>query len=273
MSRRPLRRGEIVLSGVDIGAGPAVLFQHGLGADQAQVAEIFPNRLSLRRLTLECRAQGLSEAGPPQCFSITTFADDAVAFLDAANVEGFAAGGISMGAAIALRLAVRFPDRVRALILVRPSWLWGRAPQNMHPFAEVAAVLRNETDSAAALAAFDRSETARRLARDAPDNIVSLRKFFGHARPLIVASLLEAIADDGPGVSEDEIAALRAPTLVIGTVADLIHPIEFARTLADRIPTAFLVEVTPKAIDRVGYVREVQEALEAFLNERILPVA
>jgi pimeloyl-ACP methyl ester carboxylesterase len=138
-------------------------------------------------------------------------------------------------------------------------------------FAQVAAVLRNETDSAAALAAFDRSETARRLARDAPDNLVSLRRFFGYARPLMIASLLEAIADDGPGVSEDEVAGLRAPTLVIGTVADLIHPIEFARTLADRIPTAFLVEVTLRPSIDSRYVREVQEALEAFLNEHISP--
>ena len=52
------------------------------------------------------------------------FADDVLAFADLRGVERFVVGGISMGAAIALRIAVRHPERVSGLVLARPAWLW-----------------------------------------------------------------------------------------------------------------------------------------------------
>ena len=39
----------------DVGDGPAVIFQHGLGGDEAQVASVFPDAPPVRRITLECR--------------------------------------------------------------------------------------------------------------------------------------------------------------------------------------------------------------------------
>ena len=44
----------------DEGHGAPVVFQHGLGGDAAQVAEIFPADAAglWRRLTLECRGHG-----------------------------------------------------------------------------------------------------------------------------------------------------------------------------------------------------------------------
>ena len=170
MSALAFDRDGVRFSAFDLGAGPAVVFQHGLGGDAAQVAEVFPDGNGLRRLTLECRGQGGSEPGAPSSFSIANFASDVLAFCDARRVERFAVGGISMGAAIALRIAVVAPERVTSLVLARPAWLWGSAPPNMRPFAEVGALLR-WPDRGAARAAFERSETARRLAEYAPDNL------------------------------------------------------------------------------------------------------
>ena len=121
------------MAGYDEGQGRAVIFQHGLGGDQTQVAGVFPTS-QFRRLTLECRAQGHSQAGDPAYFSIPQFAKDVLAFADARGVEKFAIGGISMGAAIALRLAVIAPTRLTALILSRPAWDWHAAPSNMAVF-------------------------------------------------------------------------------------------------------------------------------------------
>jgi pimeloyl-ACP methyl ester carboxylesterase len=79
--------------------------------------------------------------------------------------------------------------------------------------------------------------------------------------------LLTAIAADGPGVAVEQLAKLSIPTLVIGTERDAVHPWSFARTLADLIPAAKLVTITPKATDRTAYVREFQVALRTFLEE------
>ncbi|WP_367118867.1 alpha/beta fold hydrolase, partial [Mesorhizobium sp.] len=58
-----------------------------------------------------------------------------------AGLDRFVAGGISMGAAIVMRLACRHPDRVAGLLLVRPAWIFGSAPANMRPNAEVAGLI------------------------------------------------------------------------------------------------------------------------------------
>ncbi|TJW41743.1 MAG: alpha/beta hydrolase, partial [Mesorhizobium sp.] len=85
---------------------------------------------------------------------------------DEAGLDGFVAGGISMGAAIALRLACRLPDRVAGLLLVRPAWIFDCAPVNLRPIAEVARlILGHGPDKARAI--FAQSETAARLQREA----------------------------------------------------------------------------------------------------------
>src|ERR1700743_3399914 len=108
----------------DVGEGRAVIFQHGLGGDARQTAEVFPNEPGLRRITLECRGQGESETGRVSALSIDTCSADVAALADHLNVGRCVVGGISLGAAIALRLALRRPDLVGGLILARPAWLF-----------------------------------------------------------------------------------------------------------------------------------------------------
>jgi pimeloyl-ACP methyl ester carboxylesterase len=250
------------LRGRDEGRGLPVVFQHGLGGNEAQAAEVFPD--GFRRLTLECRGQGRSALGNLDVLSIPTFAADVLDFADRQGVGRFVAGGISMGAAIALRLAIRHPDRVMGVVLARPAWLWDAAPDNMRPYAEVADDLRN-ADRAAGRAAFEASPTARRLAQAAPDNLASLLNFFAAENAAALAPLLKAIAASGPDVSETEVGRIAVPTLVLGTGLDLVHPLDFARRLAAQIAGAQFVEITPKATDRALYVREFRAALAQFL--------
>lgn len=264
MARHQIVRDGARLSGVDTGSGRPVVFQHGLGGDERQVADVFPDGGPWRRLTLECRGQGRSEPGPLERLSLATFADDVIAFADERGVQHFAAGGISMGAALALRLAVIAPERVRALVLARPAWMAERSPDNLRPYAEVGALFAGP-DRSAARATFLASATARRLADEAPDNLASLSGFFAADRPPWTGTLLRAIASDGPGVTAAEIGGVRVPTLVIGHGRDVAHPLAHARDLAAMIGGARLVEITPKATDVDAYRREFRTAVSAFL--------
>jgi pimeloyl-ACP methyl ester carboxylesterase len=260
MSRHEITRGGAKLSGVDTGEGPAVIFQHGLGGDEAQVAAHFPEP-GFRRLTLECRAQGRSTAGDPASFSIQTFADDVLAFADARGVRRFAMGGISMGAAIALNIAVNHPDRVDALILARPAWAWDKAPANMQPLAEVAAHLGQGSKEA-----FEKSALGQSLAKEAPDNLASMLGFFDRPDLATTAKLLAAIAADGPGVTREQAAAIKVPALVIGNDLDLVHPTPMAQEIASAIPGAWFVEIAPKALDKAVHAEEFKSAVQKFLN-------
>ncbi len=253
---------------VDDAGGPGlpVVFQHGLGGDARQTAEAFPADPRFRRLTLECRGHGGSAAEASDTFSIAAFADDVAGMIEAVGRGPLVVGGISMGAAIALRLAARRPDLVRGLVVARPAWVTQAAPDNMQPNAEVGRLLATlPTD--AARQAFLAGDTASGLAEQAPDNLASLLGFFDRPTPAVTAALLQAIAADGPGVSEQQVRAIVVPALVIGHGRDFVHPLSYATTLATLIPNARLVEITSKADDRARYVADFHTALSGFLKE------
>jgi pimeloyl-ACP methyl ester carboxylesterase len=249
---------------VEAGAGAAFVFQHGLCADASQPAEVFPDDMPFRRVTVECRGHGASEDGDFEDFSIATFADDVARTIEAKALAPAVLGGISMGAAIALRLAIRRPDLVRALVLARPAWVADSAPPNMRPFAEVGELLARFPPGEAR-AHFEQSETAARLARKGPDNLASLLGFFAREPRETTSALLTRIAADGPGVTPAEIAALGPPALVIGTARDPLHPLAYAEQLAQLIPGARLLRITSKSESRARYVDEFRAAIRGFL--------
>lgn len=243
-----------------------MVFQHGLCGDANQPAEVFPVDTGWRCMTLECRGHGRSEAGSSERFSIATFTADVCSLIEERALGRVVLGGISMGAAIAVRLAVVRPDLVRGLILARPAWLDAAAPSNMRPNAFVGELLsRYPVQEAKAI--FEASETARTLQAQAPDNLASLRGFFAREPLGVTSELLTRISNDGPGVTRSQIATIGIPTLVIGCGRDLVHPLTLAHTLAGMIPAASVVEITSKAESLERYRQDFQHAVGRFLRD------
>lgn len=264
-----LTRDDASLAVFDSGSGLPVLFQHGLGGDEAQVALAFPGGGSLRRLTVECRGHGASSLGSRRPFSIAMFANDVLAAADRAGIDRLVVGGISMGAAIALHLAEFHRDRVAALILVRPAWTFDAAPANMAPIRTIATlILAHPTDQARAL--FAASDIAAELRENAPDNFASLLGYFDRPNAAVFATVLSDIAADGPGVSKTAAAALDLPTLIIGNRQDAIHPLSSATALAATIPGADFVEVAAKSADKIRHFGETQAAIGQFLSSQTI---
>lgn len=268
MIRPSFRRDGLDLATARTGEGRTMLFQHGLCGAAAQPAELFPEGRGWSCLTLECRGHGRSEPGPVDRFSIATFADDVAALIEAERAGPLVIGGVSMGAAIALRLAATRPDLVAGLALVRPAWFVEAAPANMAPNALVGGLLRDHPP-AEAQALFEASDTAAMLAREAPDNLASLRGFFHRGPAAVTSELLMRISADGPGIGRAALARLAVPVLVLGHEQDAIHPLVHAEALAAAIPSARLVRITPKAVDRHAYVAEARAALSVFLEEML----
>lgn len=248
------------------GTGIPFVFQHGLCGSAAQTEEVIPELPKIRAMTLECRGHGRSEAGNVGAFSIATFASDVDALIDAWNLVPVIMGGISMGAAISLRLAVRHPEKIRALVLARPAWVFEPAPENMRPNAEVGHLLNNHP-SDEARASFLASPTAKRLAVSAPDNLASLTGFFDRLPQEITAALLTQISADGPGVTAAEISAITCPVLIIGHGDDVIHPFSFCEALAKLIPAAQIVRIPAKTKGKAPYISAFKAALAEFLED------
>lgn len=261
----PFRRDGVTLAVHAVGDGRSMLWQHGLGGDAGQMAEVFPEGIGWQGLTVECRGHGASEAGPLEALGFATFAGDLESYAETLTGP-MVVGGISMGAALALRLAVKRPDLVSGLVLARPAWLFEAAPANMAPYSLVGDLL-GQYPTEDAQATFDGSATARRLAAEAPDNLASLRGFFSREPVEVTRALLTRVPPDDPGVTEAQARSLRVPTLVIGHGRDLAHPLSYAEALAGIIPGARLATITPKADSREGYAQEFRVALAQFLQE------
>ena len=243
------------------GQGPAVLWQHGLGATASQPAEVFPDGFT--RITLMCRGHDGSELGDPARLSIAQFAQDAVALLDHLGLPSVAMGGISLGAVIALRLAVTHPQRVKALILARPAWVDQAAPDTMQAYVEVARHLDRHGEIGRAL--FQSGKIYRDLNLASVDNAASLVTFFTRPRPDTTTALLQRIPLDGPGVTRPQIAALDLPTLVLTTGQDYVHPAAYGAELAALIPKATLTDLPAKGRDKPAHVGAFRAALAQFL--------
>ena len=255
----------ITLSVHETGTGRPMVFQHGLCGDANQPAQVFPPDAGHRCITLDCRGHGASDPGSSASLSIATFADDIAALIAARAFGPCVLGGISMGAAIALRLAVTRPDLVSALVLARPAWVTDPAPSNMAPNALVGDLLRyHPADKARTL--FEATPTAATLARTAPDNLASLRGFFSRQSTAITAELLCRISADGPGVTPTDLSRITVPTLVIGTAQDFVHPLDHCQTLARLIPQAQMAEITPKGVDPTAYQADFRSTLALFLK-------
>ena len=124
------------LSVFESGVGTPLLFLHGGLADH-QAALLHVGALSerLRLITPDLRGAGRSHFAGELTWDL--LADDVITVLDHLGLERAAVGGVSMGSAVALRAALRHPDRFVAFAdysgLDRPThpngarWLLGSA--------------------------------------------------------------------------------------------------------------------------------------------------
>jgi pimeloyl-ACP methyl ester carboxylesterase len=123
-------------------SGRPFAFQHGLGGDVSQPADVFSPPPGTRLLSLNCRGHWETRPlGPVDKLSFSSFADDVAALMHHFGLRRAAVGGISMGAGVALNLASRYPKRVAGLVLSRPAWLDSPRPKNLKAYPVIARLL------------------------------------------------------------------------------------------------------------------------------------
>jgi len=228
------------------GAGAPVLLVMGLGMSATGWWRTVPvlESAGLRVITFDNRGVGRS-ARPPGPYTTAMLADDAVAVLDAAALERAHVYGISLGGMIAQEIALRHPDRVAHLTLgaTTPGGpraiaaddatlaFFQRRAQMPAPEAVWASVPYNYS-------ARTRGEHGDRIAQD-----ISQRLRYPIEAEFYAAQLAAAIAHD----AHDRLAEIRAPTLVVHGLEDVMVPPANGRLLASRIPGARLLELSGAA--------------------------
>jgi 3-oxoadipate enol-lactonase len=221
----------------DTGAGPVILLSHSWFCDGRQ----WPQALALvdagyRVLNLDNRGHG--QSGPyREPFTIWDMADDLIAVLDDAGVDEAIVVGLSIGGFAGIRATLRYPGRVRALVLADTSAaaqsVAGRAKITLlGPFARTPA--KRLVVSQVVNALF--GPTAR---RDQPDLIRTWRDRFMAQDTESMLTAGHAIV--GRDDVTDRLAEIHVPTLVIVGDQDTDPGVTSSVSLAARIPGAEFV--------------------------------
>jgi pimeloyl-ACP methyl ester carboxylesterase len=121
-------RGDLSLYYAERGdpTGPPVVLLHGLTMSSRTMERLAASLHDFRVLLLDLHGHGKSTA-PRQSdrYLVSAFADDVVALLDHLGIEEAVIGGLSLGANVSYEVALRHPERVRALVLEMPVFARG----------------------------------------------------------------------------------------------------------------------------------------------------
>jgi len=249
----------------DTNEGIPFVFQHGLGGDVTQPLGLYRPAAGVRLIAFDMRGHGQTyPLGDVEKLNMATLAGDLVALLDFLQIDRAVVGGISLGSAAAAIVALRFPKRVRALVLSRPAWIEGPVPENVRMYALIARLIR-ERGAAQGLEQFRSTVEFQAMERESPDCAQSLIGQFEQPRAEEFVARLERLAGDTPVRSREDYRKIQAPTLVLGNRQDPIHPWSHAETLAQLIPGARLRALTPKSVSAPAHRADVQSALDDFL--------
>lgn len=252
----------------DSGEGLPFIFQHGLGGDTHQTAEVFqPPQPGIRFISMDARGHGETRPlGEPDKINFDTFADDVIVLLDYLRITSAVVGGISMGAGLSLNLALRYPARVRGLILSRPAWLDQPMPDNLRLFPQVAGYIR-QYGAQAGLERFKQSSKFITLQRNAPDVANSALTQFENPRAEDSVARLERIPQDAPNRNRAEWSTISVPVLVLANWVDPVHPFEYGEIIAAAIPGATLHEIPSKSVDKAQHFIQARRYIKAFLEQ------
>ena len=223
--------------------GVPLLMIQGLGTDSRGWAL---QRLALGRryrcITIDNR--GVGRTGPaPEPYSLERMALDAVAVLDAEDIDRAHVMGASMGGVIAQIIGVLHPDRTRSLILACTAC-------RHHEWRRELLTEWADAVSAGGMAA---------LGDEALQWLVGprLRRRFGMWLNLIARVVLQQPPEpfvaqvhailDAPDSLRLELSAIRVPVLVITGSQDALTPVGDAEELAELIPHARLEVISGAA--------------------------
>ncbi|QBX56621.1 alpha/beta fold hydrolase [Nocardioides seonyuensis] len=185
----------------------------------------------LHVVTLDLLGHGRSDQpADPLVYSMTAFAEQVVALLDHLGAERAVLGGTSLGANVALEVAVIAPERVKGMVVEMP----------VLNNALVAGIVAFVPLMFAARYAPFTVNTVQRLARAVPRGIVPFWAGIGldtvDHRADSLAAVLHGVIFGRIAPSSSQRRRIQAPALVVGHPVDPIHPFVDADMLAAELP-------------------------------------
>lgn len=241
------------------GAGPALVFSHGLLMDSSMFApQVAALKSRYRCIAWDERGHGQTGTGVCAPFSYYDSADDLAALLAHLGIKEAVLVGMSQGGYLSLRCALSHPEIVRALILIDTQAL----PEDPAKMPGYQAMLQDWAVNGLS------EQTAATieyiiLGEQWPGAAVWREKW----KRTAPADLLQSFQT--LGTRDDistQIGRIAVPALVIHGESDRAIELPRAKTMADALPNAQIV-VVPGAghASNLTHPNAVNPAIESFL--------
>ena len=250
----------------EAGEGFPLMALMGLGANSDWWSpEIIRELSSHYRLVMpDNRGAGRTEC-PEENWTIENNADDTIALMDTLGIEKAHLMGVSMGGSIAQAVAINYPDRIEKLVL--NCTLCGFT-NGVPPCDETMNML-----GAFATGDLSIEETAHKTTEllysqhtfeTNPELLEGFVQIYSLA-PISQEGLMKQMTAGLRFDSHDRLQRIKAPTLIMAGMDDILIPPENSDILYENIPDARLIKFAPAAHGFLAEVPEFTAIVKDFL--------
>jgi pimeloyl-ACP methyl ester carboxylesterase len=255
------------LSYIEAGHGPPVLLLHGLGASVYSWRKTIEPLAQAGYHVVAFDNRGFGASGKPsRGYGNAVLAGLVVAVMDSLHFADAVVVGHSMGGAIAGEVALRYPDRVRGLVLIDAAGYGIRAPlvlrlASVPVIGAIATALRGR-HVVERLLRFTYADPSRVTQADVDQYYAPV------ADPEFGPAFRAVLREFDFTALRGRLGAVRAPTLVLWGAGDRMIPATFGRAMVTDLQRGAFVLVPGAGHDLQEEASdEVNRALIAFLQQ------
>ncbi|MET4074653.1 alpha/beta hydrolase [Hymenobacter sp. UYCo722] len=268
-----LERSNVTISGASGPGTPALVFLHGLGADQATWRLLAPHFESdYQVIQLDLVGSGGSKLGDysrERHGSLAGHADDLLDVLRTLALYDVVFVGHSVGAMIGVLAAVREPQRFQKMVLISPS------PRFINEQGYAGGFEQQDINELLAAIDADYHGWSRGIspvmmgADESPELVMELTNSFVRTNPEIARHFARVtfLSD-----TRAELGFLVTPTLVVQSAHDVIAPLAVGHYINEQLADSRIeVIATSGHCPHLSAPQQTLAAIDAFLKQESLP--
>jgi pimeloyl-ACP methyl ester carboxylesterase len=244
------------------GQGIPLLFQHGLTANLHQIQSLLEELPGVQLCGIDCPGHGQSKLNGFDP-SFDNYADEVIRFLDFLKLDSAVLGGLSMGSGIAVNISLRYPKRVKGLILHRPAWLEKVDPDNLIILKQALSFMGKSDGESE----FRSTQAFQKINNDLPAAAKSVMGIFSNTQQDDLPIVINKMVGDSPFKSMDDLKNINVPCLILANEDDPLHPFYIAEIMHEKIDGSSLKKITSRYIEGILHKTQVRDHILTFINQ------